>query len=304
MISLTRASYAPPVPALEPFRVDVPEPVLIDLRDRLHRTRFPNEVAGAGWTQGTDLSYLRELVGYWLDGYDWRTHEARLNAFPQHTTEVEGQRIHFIHARSPEPAALPLLLVHGWPGSVVEFLDVLGPLTDPVAHGGDARDAFHVVAPSLPGYTFSGPTSEPGWHPRRIAAAFVELMAALGYGRYGAQGGDWGSLVCGNVADLDPDHVAGLHLNYVVVSRGDVEEEAATPGQQQALDAMRAYQISGAGYFEIQSTRPQSVGYGLEDSPAGLAAWIIEKFATWSDGDDIEDSFTKDQLLTNVTAYW
>ena len=289
---------------MEPFRVDVPQAVLDDLHDRLRRTRFPNQVAGAGWEQGTELAYLRELVDYWLDGFDWRAAEARLNAYPQQVTEVDGQRLHFVHARSPEPGAMPLLLVHGWPGSVVEFLDVLGPLTDPVAHGGDARDAFHVVAPSLPGYTFSGPTSERGWHPRRIAAAFVELMAALGYGRYGAQGGDWGSIVCGNVADLDPEHVAGLHLNFVLVTRADAEEGGVTPEEQRALDAMRAFRTTGRGYAEIQSTRPQSVGYGLEDSPAGLAAWIVEKFAAWSDGDHVEDSFTKDQLLTNITAYW
>jgi microsomal epoxide hydrolase len=201
------------------------------------------------------------------------------------------------------PDALPLLLVHGWPGSVVEFLDVLEPLTDPVAHGGDARQAFHVVAPSLPGYTFSGPTSAPGWHPRRIAAAFVQLMADLGYGRYGAQGGDWGSIVCANAADLDPGHVAGLHLNFVVVTRPE-GAPAATPDEQQGLDAMQAFRRTGGGYAEIQATKPQTVGYGLEDSPAGLAAWIVEKFAAWSDSDDIEDAFPKDRLLTNITAYW
>ncbi|HEX6311010.1 MAG TPA: epoxide hydrolase [Acidimicrobiia bacterium] len=293
------------MPTIEPFRVDVPDPVLGDLHDRLRRTRFPNQIAGAGWTQGAELGYLRELVGYWLDGYDWRTHEARLNAFSQHTTEIDGQRIHFVHARAPEPDALPLLLVHGWPGSVVEFLDVLGPLSDPRAHRGAAADAFHVVAPSLPGYAFSGPTRDPGWHPRRIAAAFVQLMADLGYDRYGAQGGDWGSVVCANVADLDADHVAGLHLNFVVVPPPEGDSTPLTPEEQRGLDAMRTWRRSGAGYQEIQGTKPQTIGYLLDDSPAGLAAWIVEKFAAWSDCDgDVERSFTKDQLLTNVMAYW
>jgi pimeloyl-ACP methyl ester carboxylesterase len=183
------------VPSFEPFVVDVPEEVLDDLRDRLRRTRYPNAIDGDGWGSGTDLDYLRELVGYWTDGFDWRAQEARINAFEQCTTTIGGQRLHLVHARSPEPDALPLLLVHGWPGSVVEFLDVIGQLTDPAAHGGDPADAFHVVAPSLPGYPFSGPTHEHGWHPRRIAEAYVEIMAALGYERYGAQGGDWGSVV-------------------------------------------------------------------------------------------------------------
>ena len=291
--------------AFESFRVDVPDAVITDLHDRLRRTRFPNQVAGAGWDQGTELSYLRELVAYWLDAYDWRVHEARLNAFPQHTTEIDGQRVHFIHAPSPERTALPLLLVHGWPGSVVEFLDVLGPLTDPVAHGGDAGDAFHVVAPSLPGYTFSGPTHAPGWQPRRMAAAFAQIMAALGYERYGAQGGDWGSVVCANVADLDADHVAGLHLNFVVVPPPEGDTAPLTPDEQRRLEAMRAWRKTGAGYQEIQGTKPQTLGYALDDSPAGLAAWIVEKFAAWSDCDgDVERSFTKDQLLTNVMAYW
>jgi pimeloyl-ACP methyl ester carboxylesterase len=293
------------VPAFEPFRVEVPDAVIADLHDRLRRTRFPNQLAGAGWEQGTELSYLRELVGYWRGGYDWRAHEARVNAFPQETTEIDGQRIHLVHARSAEPDALPLLLVHGWPGSVIEFLDVLGPLTDPVAHGGDAADAFHVIAPSLPGYTFSGPTDERGWHPRRVAAAFVQIMAALGYDRYGAQGGDWGSVVCANVADLDAGHLAGLHLNFVVVRPPEGDDTPLTPDEQRRLEAMRTWRRTGAGYQEIQGTRPQTLGYALEDSPAGLAAWIVEKFAAWSDCDgDVERSFTKDQLLTNVMAYW
>ena len=289
----------------EPFHVEVPDSVLADLRERLRRTRYPNAVQGTGWDAGTDLAYLHELVHYWIQGFDWRAQEARINAFEQSTTTVEGQRIHLIHARSPEPSAVPLLLVHGWPGSIVEFLDVIGPLTDPAAHGGDPADAFHVVAPSLPGYTFSGPTVESGWNPRRIAAAFVEIMSALGYERYGAQGGDWGSVVTSNVADLAADRVLGLHLNFVVARPPAEGRAPLTDDEQRAMDSMQEWRRTGVGYQEIQGTKPQTLGYGLEDSPAGLAAWIIEKFRAWSDcGGEIERSFTKDQLLTNVTAYW
>ncbi|MFM8303398.1 MAG: epoxide hydrolase, partial [Actinomycetota bacterium] len=230
----------------------------------------------------------------------------RINAFDQLVTAVDGQRIHFVHQRSPEPDALALLISHGWPGSVVEFLDVIGPLTDPRAHGGDPADAFHVIAPSLPGYGFSGPTREPGWNPRRIADAYVRLMAALGYARYGAQGGDWGSIVCANVADLDPAHVAGLHLNFLTVPRPEGADVAALTAEEQA-DFQRAHdwRRTGAGYQEIQGTKPQTLGYGLEDSPAGLAAWIAEKFGAWSDGGpDPRAAFTCDQLLTNITLYW
>jgi len=199
-----------------------------------------------------------------------------------------------------------LLISHGWPGSVVEFLDVIGPLTDPRAHGGDPADAFHVVAPSLPGFAFSGPTHERGWHPRRIAGAYVRLMADLGYDRYGAQGGDWGSIVCACVADLDPDHVAGLHLNFVTVPKpADATFEGLTAEEQRALAAQSEWRTTGAGYQEIQGTKPQSLGYGLDDSPAGVCAWIVEKFGAWSDGAPFpEASFTRDQLLTNITTYW
>jgi len=289
---------------LTPFRAEVDESLLADLRDRLSRTRLPNQIEGVGWEQGTELGFLEGLLAYWRDSYDWRACEARLNAFEQVVTEVDGQRLHAIVARSPEPDATPLLLVHGWPGSVVEFLDVLGPLTDPVAHGGDAADAFHVVCPSLPGFGFSGPTQELGWHPRRIAAACIELMTALGFDRYGAQGGDWGSIVTANVADLAPERVIGLHLNFVTVSRPK-DGPPLTPEDEAHFTAMLEWRKDGAGYQEIQGTRPQSLGYGLDDSPAGLAAWITEKFRAWSDCDgDLERSFTKDRLLDNITLYW
>ncbi len=289
---------------LAPFRVEVDEAVLVDLRERLARSRLPNQVADIGWDQGTELGFLEELLAYWRDEYDWRACEARLNASEQVITEVDGQRIHAVVARSAEPDATPLLLVHGWPGSVMEFLDVLGPLTDPVAHGGEARDAFHVVCPSLPGFGFSGPTSRRGWHPRRIAEACVELMDALGFERYGAQGGDWGSIVAANVADLVPDRVIGLHLNFVTASRPKAGPPL-TPEEEAGFVDLLEWRRDGAGYQEIQGTRPQSLGYGLDDSPAGLAAWIVEKFRAWSDNDgDVLRTFTKDRLLDNITLYW
>jgi pimeloyl-ACP methyl ester carboxylesterase len=289
-------------PQIEPFEVDVPEDELEDLRRRLIRARWPSQAPEPGWEQGTDLAYLRELVDYWLDGFDWRAQERRLNRLDHFLTTIDGQRVHFVHARSRHTQALPLVLSHGWPGSIVEFLDVFGPLTEPPDRG----DAFHVVAPSLPGYGFSGPTSEPGWHPRRMAQAFTALMDRLGYARYGVQGGDWGSLVSQNMADLAPDRVAGLHLNFVSVPRPSGERtHELDPDERASVERMSAFQQTGAGYSAIQGTKPQTLGYALDDSPAGLAAWIVEKFRAWSDcGGDVERSFTKDQLLTNVALYW
>lgn len=277
---------------IKTFRVEVPESDLDDLRRRLQATRWPNEAPADPWEQGTPLRYLQDLVGYWADGYDWRKAEARLNSYPQLTTEVEAQRIHFLHVPSPHPGALPLVLSHGWPGSVVEFLDCIDPLVNPE----DARDAFSLVIPSLPGYAFSGPTTSPGWTPRRIGAAFATVMERLGYERYGVQGGDWGSVVSANMADLHPERVVGLHVNFL---RLPAPEGAAVhpPAERFAR--------TGSGYQQIQSTKPQTIGYLLDDSPAGLAGWIVEKFREWSDcGGDPERSFTKDQLLTNVMVYW
>lgn len=280
---------------MQPFRIDVSDATLADLRERLARTRFPNEVDGVGWDQGTPLAYLQELVSYWRDGYDWRTQEARLNGYEHLTTEVDGQRIHVMHVCSPHDGALPLVLSHGWPGSIVEFLDVIQPLTAPA----DPADAFHLVIPSLPGYGFSGPTAERGWHPRRIAEAFGTVMDRLGYERYGVQGGDWGSMVSCNMADLRPDRVAGLHLNFLTVPPPKGEEPLPPTAH------MQRFNTTGGGYSQIQGTKPQTIGYLLDDSPAGLAGWIVEKFREWSDCDgDVERSFTKDQLLTNVMIYW
>lgn len=272
--------------------MSVPEEVLDDLRARLRRTRLPNQVDGVGWDQGTELGYLGAMLEHWRDRYDWRATESRLNAIDQLVTEVDGQRLHLLHARCPDPSALALLISHGWPGSVTELLDVIGPLSR----------RFHVVAPSLPGFTFSGPTTATGWHPRRIAGAFAEVMARLGYDRYGLQGGDWGSMISANLADLHPDRVVGLHLNMVtaVPVLRDVELSAAETAMK---ERQRAWARAGRGYQEIQGTRPQSLGYGLEDSPAGLAAWVVEKFREWSDA-DIDEAFTVDRLLDNITAYW
>ena len=280
---------------IEPFRIDVSDAVLDDLHERLARTRYPNEIEGIGWDQGTPLAYLRELVDYWRDEYDWRVHEAHLNSYDNFVTEHDGQRIHFLHVRSRHADAMPLLLVHGWPGSVVEFLDVIEPLTDPA----DPADACSLVIPSLPGYAFSAPTAVRGWTPRRIAEAFAQLMADVGYERYAVQGGDWGSIVVCNLADLEPDRVAGLHVNFLTVPPPKGEQPSPLS------EARARFAVTGTGYQMIQRSKPQTIGYLLDDSPAGLAGWIVEKFREWSDCDgDVERSFTKDQLLTNIMLYW
>jgi len=300
--------------AIHPFRVEIPQADLDDLHDRLARTRWPDELPGVGWSRGVPLGYLQELAGYWRDGYDWRGQEARLNQLPQFTTEIDGQRIHFLHVRSPEADALPLIVTHGYPGSVVEFLDLVGPLTDPRAHGGDPADAFHLVVPSLPGYGFSTPVREPGWAMGRTSRAWVELMARLGYDRYGGQGGDIGAGVTGMLANLDPGHVVGVHLNSdplavaaVALPPGDEADKAAvTDAHRASLEWMRRFQADGLGYLELQRTRPQTVAYALTDSPVGQLAWIVEKFKEWTDpaADLPEDAVDRDQLLTNVSVYW
>src|SRR5215216_6827184 len=279
------ASTAHSDTTIRPFRIDIPQADLDDLRDRLHRTRWPDELPGLGWTRGVPFGYLKELAAYWADGYDWRKQEARLNEFPQFTTTIDAATIHFLHVRSPEPDALPLILTHGWPGSIVEFLELIGPLTDPGAHGGDPADAFHLVIPSLPGFGFSGPLSDTGWTYARIAGAFVELMARLGYDRYGVQGGDVGAFVAPVVGRLAPDHVIGVHVNALVTfPSGDPAELAdLTEAEQQRLARMRHFQDDMMGYSAIQGTRPQTLAYGLTDSPVGQLAWIVEKFKEWTD---------------------
>jgi microsomal epoxide hydrolase len=287
---------------IRPFRIDVDDAVLSDLRDRLRRARFPEQLPDAAWDYGTERGYLQALIAYWAEAYDWRAREARMNAFDHYRTEIDGTGVHFIHVTSPIDGALPLVLTHGWPGSFVEFLDVIGPLTDPEAHGAESADAFHVVVPALPGYGFSGPTRARGWHPGRVARAWAELMAALGYDRYVAQGGDWGSFVTTQLAVADPQHCIGIHVNMAppIPMTEDITSE-----EQQCIDGMTAYNEHDSGYFKEQSTKPQTIGYALDDSPLGLAAWIVEKFRTWSDCDgDVERSFSKDQLLDNLMVYW
>ncbi len=288
---------------IHPFRIDVPQADLDDLRARLARTRWPDQLQDTGWEYGLPLDYLRELAEYWRASYDWRVHERQLNAFPQFTTTIQGQRVHFLHVRSAEPDAVPLVMTHGWPGSVVEFTKVIGPLTDPRAHGGDPADAFHLVLPSIPGYGFSGPTREPGWNVARIALAWDELMTRLGYERYGAQGGDWGSAISRELGISVPGHVIGVHLN-MLFSSGSSDEPGLTEVEKHRLDRSRQFRATGMGYGAIQSTRPQTLAYALTDSPAGQLAWIVEKFREWTDGDLPEDAVDRDQMLTNVTLYW
>jgi pimeloyl-ACP methyl ester carboxylesterase len=288
-----------------PYRIDVAEAELDDLRDRLRRTRWPEAETVTDWSQGTPLAYLQEVCAYWAEGYDWRRCEARLNELPQVRTEIDGLGFHALHVRSPHDGALPLVLTHGWPGSIIEFAKVIGPLTDPTAHGGEAADAFHVVCPSLPGFGFSDKPVEHGWNVERIADAWDVLMARLGYDRYGAQGGDWGSSVTGRIAVRHPDHCVGIHLNMVVALPGPDDMTDLTEREQAALAGFQHYQDWDSGYSKQQSTRPQTVGYGLVDSPAGQAGWILEKFWAWTDCDGHpENALTRDELLDNLMLYW
>jgi len=290
--------------AIERFRIHVEESVLEDLRSRLARTRFPDQIEGTGWEYGMPIDYLRDLVEYWRDGYDWRAQEARLNQLPHFRTRIDGQSIHFVHARSARADAFPLLIMHGWPGSIVEFLDVIPALTDSEAHRGRATDAFHVIAPSLPGYGFSEPTRTQGWDVRRIARAFIELMRRLGYTRYGAQGGDWGAQIATRIGALDPEHCAAIHLNMPVAGRPE-NPAPVTEEEKAGLAAMARFQREESGYALEQGTKPQTLGVGLNDSPAGLLAWIVEKFHGWSDcGGHPENSYARDRLITNVMLYW
>ena len=297
--------------AIKPFTLEIPQSDLDDLRDRLSRTRWPGELPGVGWSRGTPLGYLRDLAEYWRTEYDWRRHEARLNGLPQFTTTIDGANMHFLHVRSPEPDALPLVMTHGWPGSIVEFLDVIGPLADPRSHGADPADAFHLVIPSIPGFGLSGPTPEPGWSGRRVARAIAELMSRLGYDRYVAQGGDVGAVVSPDLGRVDPEHVAAIHVNAATMGFMPFppvpEEELAvlTKSEKARVERIAAFLNDEFGYAQIQSTRPQTLAYGLTDSPAGQLAWIIEKFQSWTHGSRVpEDAVDRDILLTNVMLYW
>ncbi len=290
--------------AATPFKIEVPEAVLVDLKRRLRDTRWPDQLPDTTWEYGTDIGYLKELVAYWMSGFDWRKQEAMLNQFPQFKTQVDGVDLHYVHARGKGPSPAPLLLTHGWPGSFFEMYKVIGPLTDPAAYGGDPADSFDVVVPSLPGFAFSGPTRERGVGPVRAAELEHKLMTEeLGYGRFGAQGGDWGAIISTSMARLFPKSLSGIHLNMLAGQRGGGEPQTEEEKEQAQRGAFFAQEE--AGYQRIQGTKPQTLGYGLNDSPAGLAAWIVEKWRTWSDCDgEIEKSFTKDEILTNVTIYW
>ena len=300
---------------IRPFRAEIPEEAIADLRRRIAATRWPDKETVADQSQGAQLDKLQALVRYWGTDYDWRRAEAKLNALPQFITQIDGLDIHFIHVRSRHEDALPLIVTHGWPGSVLELLKVIEPLTDPTAHGGAAQDAFHLVIPSLPGYGFSARPQTPGWNPDRIARAWDELMKRLGYTRYVAQGGDWGAVVTEAMGRQAPAGLAGIHVNLAAAVPPDVEAALAGAGplpamteQERAVfDALGAYRKSGySGYFVALTARPQAVGYGLTDSPAGLAAFFLwhPGFAQWTYGEDPADPKSQDEVLDDITLYW
>lgn len=295
---------------IKPFSIDIPQSTLDDLAARLANVRFPAPLPGDDWDTGVPVSWLSSMVEYWRTSYDWRAAEKELNSYPQFNAEIEGQRIHFLHVRSASPDALPLLLTHGWPGSVVEFLDLIGPLTDPVAHGGQAADAFHVVIPSLPGFGFSGPTADGDWTFPRIGRVWAALMDELGYERYGVQGGDLGGSVSPEVGRAAPSHVVGVHTNggtnLPPLQLSDEELQTLTPLEQDKMARIGQFMKDEFGYISIQSTRPQTLAYGLVDSPVAQLAWIMDKFKawTWPAVELPEAIISKDRLLTNVMMYW
>jgi pimeloyl-ACP methyl ester carboxylesterase len=296
----------PRYPEPEPFRLHVPDEVLDDLRDRLSRTRLPDEVPQSDWQYGTSLAYMRRLIPYWRDAFDWRAHEAALNAFDQFRVQLHGIDVHFIHQRGVGPRPMPLLLVHGWPGSVWEFHDLIPRLTDPARFGGDPADAFTVIAPSLPGYTLSFTPGQPRLGNAEIADVFAELMSdVLGYPRFGAQGGDWGSYIVSRLAFAHPNQVSGIHLNMLPIRQNPSSSPQPSVDDEAYLEEIRQWRREETGYSTIQGTKPQTLAYALTDSPAGLAGWIVEKFHRWTDNDgDPEDAVDLDSLLTNITLYW
>ena len=286
---------------LEPFTIDVPDAELDQLRERLSNVRWAPDAPDADWARGMPGAELRELATYWRDTYDWRAHEWALNQHPQFLTTIDDQRLHFLHVRSAVPGAVPLLITHGWPGSFVEFEKVIGPLVDPEAYGGDPADAFHVVAPSLPGYAFSEAPREPGWNINRIARTLASLMARLGYDRYAAQGGDWGSMVSRTIALVDPEHVLGVHVNMLLVRPSRSDPTELSDDERARLGEIEEFDREHSAYFALQSTRPQTLAWALTDSPVGLLAWIAEKFHYWTDRRTPVD---RDQMLTNISLYW
>jgi pimeloyl-ACP methyl ester carboxylesterase len=291
--------------SIRPFEIHAADEELEDLRRRLRATRWPEKEAVDDWSQGVPLAYVQEVCEYWAEKYDWRATERRLNQFPQFKTEIDGLDFHFIHVRSPHADAKPIVITHGWPGSIVEFHKVIGPLSDPTKYGGNASDAFHVVCPSLPGYGWSGKPAKNGWNVERIADAWGQLVARLGYGRYFAQGGDWGSAVTTAIGARDPEHCIAIHLNMVSARPDPETMNDLTDREKSALEGMQYYQDWDSGYSKEQSTRPQTVGYGLVDSPAGLAAWILEKFWAWTDSNGHpENVLTRDEMLDDIMFYW
>ena len=295
---------------LLPFSIAVPQAAVDDLKERLANTRWPDETPGQGWSRGVPIGYLKELAEYWQTEHDWRSYEAKLNEYPQFTTTIEGQTVHFLHVRSPEPDAAPLMLIHGWPGSVVEFLQIIGPLSDPRAHGGDPVDAFHLVIPSIPGHGFSRPLSGPGWTHRQIAKAFTELMSRLGYQRYGVQGGDAGAFIAPEMGRVDPAHIVGVHVNSLVQIPSIIQIMVGlvvmSKAERVRLARFKHFREEMMGYMHIQATRPKTLAYGLTDSPVGQLAWIVEKFKEWVDPAAAlpEDAVSRDHILTNASLYW
>jgi pimeloyl-ACP methyl ester carboxylesterase len=291
--------------AIAPFTLSIQQAAIADLHRRLDHTRWPERETVRDWEQGAPLAKVRALCDHWRNRYDWRRCEAQLNAFGQFKTTIDGLGIHFLHVRSPHPKALPLLMTHGWPGSVIEFMKVIGPLTDPAKHGGDPSDAFDVIAPSLPGYGFSDKPTDTGWDVERIAAAWIELMARLGYARWVAQGGDWGAAVTTRIGAARPAACAAIHVNLLLAFPDKSQAAQTTPREQAALAAFAHYKNKESGYAKQQQTRPQTLGYGLVDSPAGQAAWIYEKIWAWSDNNGApEDVLTPDEILDNIMLYW
>ncbi|MFI9006102.1 epoxide hydrolase family protein [Actinosynnema sp. NPDC053489] len=293
--------------AMQPFRIDIPQADLDDLYRRLEHTRWPDEVADAGWSRGVPVGYLKDLAEYWRTGFDWRAVESRINQLPQFTTELDGANVHFLHVKSPEPDATPLLLTHGWPSTFVEFLEVVGPLTDPRAHGGDPADAFDLVIPTMPGYGFSGPTRQAGWDHRRVARAWKELMARLGYERYVVQGGDFGMLVSLELCLIDAEHVAGVHVNTLVTfpPQDPAELSDLDEDEWRRLGRLGRFDRELSAHLKLLGNRPQTVAYALTDSPVGQLAWIVEKYWEWTDSQlTPEEAVDRDLILTNVTVYW
>ena len=291
--------------AIHPFTLAVPESALEDLQRRIDHARWPEAELVEDWSQGAPLAKVRALVDHWRHRYDWRRCEARLNALGQFKTEIDGLGVHFLHIRSPEPNALPLIITHGWPGSVMEFMKIIGPLTDPVAHGGKAEDAFHLVLPSLPGFGFSDKPKATGWGVEKIAQSWAALMARLGYDRWVAQGGDWGSAVTSAIGEQAPKGCLGIHVNMPMARPTAEAMQNPSPREMQALAALQHYQQWDSGYSKQQSTRPQTLGYALADSAVGQAAWIYEKMWSWTDNQGApEDSLTLDEMLDNIMLYW